>query len=157
MIYWIAFQGFLRYNLRADRVHLRHDIQNSPAKIYSKTTVAKDGHSEVITDILTQIEVKELYLNPNLSLETCANTLNISPSHLSKIINAQPHQNFSELINEYRVRYATELLKNPEFNHYTILSIGLESGFNSKSTFYTAFKKLITLTPVAYKKKHQVH
>ena len=153
LIYWIAFQAFLRYNLRTDRVQLRKDIQQSELSARQNKIVSSIEFPKASASLLKQIEIKELYLNPNLSLETCAESLQVSSSHLSKVINAQTNQNFSDLINDYRVRYATSLLKNPDFDHYTILSIGLESGFNSKSTFYSAFKKSTGQTPSEFKKK----
>jgi len=47
---------------------------------------------------------------------------------------------------------AKELLIHEEYKNYTITSIGLESGFNSKSTFYATFKKHTGFTPAAYQK-----
>ena len=41
-----------------------------------------------------------------------------------------------------------------EYVDYTIVSIGLESGFNSKSTFYSAFKKFTNLSPTQFKKEY---
>ena len=52
-----------------------------------------------------------------------------------------------------KISQAKLLLLNPEYEDYTITSIGLESGFNSKSTFYTVFKKHTGLTPNEYKNK----
>lgn len=45
------------------------------------------------------------------------------------------------------------MLKDPKFDNYSLLSIGLECGFNSKTSFYTNFKKETGLTPKAYKNK----
>ncbi len=55
-----------------------------------------------------------------------------------------------------RVEQAKTLLLDPEYENYTITSIGLESGFNSKSTFYTVFKKYSGSTPVEFKNKSRV-
>ena len=52
-----------------------------------------------------------------------------------------------------RVEQSKKILIDPKYANYTISSIGLESGFNSKSTFYTVFKKHTGITPLAYKDK----
>jgi AraC-like DNA-binding protein len=51
------------------------------------------------------------------------------------------------------VNYSKEILSNKDYKNYTIVAIGLESGFNSKSTFYKVFKKIVGCTPVNYRKK----
>jgi len=51
------------------------------------------------------------------------------------------------------VNEAKSYLKNPEFSNYTITAIGLEAGFNSKSSFYEVFKKATGTTPFSYKKE----
>ena len=50
-----------------------------------------------------------------------------------------------------RIQQSKKLLIDEKYANYTIVSIGLESGFNSKSTFYNVFKKHVGCTPLAYK------
>lgn len=96
---------------------------------------------------------EKIYRDPDLSLALIANRLNISSTYLSQLVNTLSENNFSDFINEYRVKDAQRLLTHPNYSGYPILSIGLESGFNSKSTFYAAFKKHAGMTPSNYRVK----
>lgn len=86
-----------------------------------------------------------------LSLESLAKELNMSKGHLSFLINTYSKLNFSDYINSFRVAQVKNWILDHDFVNYTIESIGLESGFNSKSTFYSAFKKFTGLTPSQFK------
>jgi AraC-like DNA-binding protein len=81
-----------------------------------------------------------------------ANETDISPKNISSVIYQFSNKNFNDYINEFRVQLAKELLVDTEYKNYTITSIGLESGFNSKSTFYSTFKKHTGKTPAEYQK-----
>lgn len=70
-----------------------------------------------------------------------ANELDISVHKLSSTIKLFSEKNFNDYINDFRIALAKELLIHKDYKNYTITSIGLESGFNSKSTFYATFKK----------------
>ncbi|WP_034061128.1 helix-turn-helix domain-containing protein [Lacinutrix jangbogonensis] len=152
VLYWIGYQGFIRYNVMTDRIRLRKDIlekkNTKPPKIKNKIV---DSQSRFFNEICEHIENNALFLNENLCLEDLSIELNISASHLSKVINTHKNLNFTNLINEYRVNYAKSLLINSTYSNYTITAIGLESGFNSKSTFYSAFKKFTNKTPSQYR------
>ncbi|WP_165395275.1 helix-turn-helix domain-containing protein [Flagellimonas allohymeniacidonis] len=100
------------------------------------------------------LEGQKKYLDPNLSLQISSEHLNISPGYLSQIINQLGGINFSEFVNVYRVNASKKMLINPEFGNYTILAIGLEAGFNSKSAFYNAFKKQTGETPSEYRQRY---
>lgn len=93
---------------------------------------------------------KELFLNPNFTLEDAAKELKITKHILSQYVNEILGKSFSSLIKEYRVEKAKQLLETE--TNYTIESLGYDSGFNSKSTFFTAFKKITGLTPAEYQK-----
>lgn len=149
LLYWIAYQGFFHYYLLNQRIELRESINKKSSKP-STDTIKK---IEKFTEIENYILDTSCYLNPTLSLTSLAESVSISSSLLSQIINQGSGCNFSDYINQLRVAKAKEFLKDSTFQQYTIESIGLECGFNSKSTFYAAFKKFTNITPVEFRKQ----
>ena len=103
--------------------------------------------------LLVLMDTEKLYQRGDLTLHELANALSISPHNLTEVINTQFDQNFYDFINGYRVREVKERLLDPEFAHYTLLAIALESGFNSKSSFNAVFKKHTQMTPSRYRKQ----
>ncbi|UOG76672.1 AraC family transcriptional regulator [Hymenobacter tibetensis] len=97
-----------------------------------------------LTDLMA---TDQPYLAPNLTLPELATRLGTNTSVLSRVINTGFNQNFNDYVNEYRVCEAERRLRDPRFQHYTLLAVALESGFNSKSTFNRVFKKLRGSTP----------
>ena len=95
---------------------------------------------------------EKIFRDPNISLINIANQLKISGNYLSQLINTITGKNFADYINSFRVEDAKLKLTNNRFLNYTVISIGLESGFNSKSTFYSAFKKMVGISPSIYRK-----
>lgn len=87
------------------------------------------------------------FLDPQLSLKSLASKLKTNPSVLSAVINQNFQKNFNDFVNEYRVNEFLTLAKDSHNAHYTLLALALESGFNSKSTFNRAFKKITGRTP----------
>ncbi|MGZ3777069.1 MAG: ABC transporter permease, partial [Mucilaginibacter sp.] len=77
--------------------------------------------------------------------------LNIHPHDLSRIINIGLEKNFSDFINDFRVREVVRKMQNPAYDRITLLGIAYESGFNSKRTFNRVFKETTGKSPVEYK------
>ncbi|MFC0515360.1 ABC transporter permease [Mucilaginibacter angelicae] len=97
------------------------------------------------------IEDKRYYQDPELSLNSLAEKLNLSTHELSRIINTGLKKSFNDFINEYRVLDATRKMADPAYNHVTLLGIAYESGFNAQSTFSRIFKQATGKTPLEYK------
>ena len=98
------------------------------------------------------MEEQQPFLNKNLSLSILSNKLNTSTHILSFVINTNYNVNFYTYVNKFRLEYSQSLLKNPKKQHLSMEGVAYESGFGSKSTFNTLFKKHIEMTPIQYKK-----
>ena len=92
------------------------------------------------------------FLNANLSVNQLAKQMGMSPRDLSFVINHGFEKNFFDFVGDYRIRYAMELLDLRQAGK-TILEVMLDSGFNSKSVFNTAFKQKTGMTPTQYRNR----
>lgn len=104
----------------------------------------------------TLMRKKKIYRDPYMSLVSTAEILGISACYLSSMINHLLKKSFIDFVNEYRIADVKRNLHSEEFAHYTVVSVGLEAGFNSKSAFYSAFKKHTGLTPLEYKNSYSM-
>lgn len=102
--------------------------------------------------ILDYIEGEKAYLNPGLSLEDVCRATGSNRSYVSAEMNAMS-TNFKTFINEYRIKEAVRMLaEQPDL---CIDEVMERSGFNAKTTFYTAFKEATGMSPAAFRKVNQ--
>jgi AraC-like DNA-binding protein len=94
---------------------------------------------------------KEPFLEASLSIQELATQINMPVRDVSILINHHIGQHFFDFVNEYRIKKAMEILKDPSKKDYTVQEIFYEVGFNSKSSFNTAFKKYSGQTPTDFK------
>jgi AraC-like DNA-binding protein len=92
------------------------------------------------------------YLDGELTSRDLAEQLGISTHHLSQILTQEQQQNFFDFVNTYRVEAAKKKMRDPANSHLTLLAMALDSGFNSKTSFNTLFKKFTSMTPSEYYK-----
>ncbi|PWV56868.1 AraC family transcriptional regulator [Chitinophaga sp. S165] len=111
--------------------------------------IAEEDAQTWVARLEKVIEDKALYKDPNLKLNDLAKTINISGHQLSQLLNDNLGKSYSTYINEYRINEACKLIATN--SHLTFEAIAYEVGYNSKSTFYTAFKKIKDTTPALYK------
>jgi len=105
-----------------------------------------------IEQVKKYVSENEPYLEPSLTIQELSNQVNISVRDLSVLINHHMDKHFFDFINEYRIEKAKEILKDTSKSKVTILEILYEVGFNSKSSFNTAFKKHTNQTPTEFRK-----
>ncbi|MDF3012121.1 MAG: transcriptional regulator, AraC family [Cellvibrio sp.] len=100
----------------------------------------------------TAMENEKLYAQSSLSLKQLSEHLRESPHYVSQVLNQDLQTNFYEWINRYRINAARQaLLTCPD---KTIIAIAEDAGFNSKSTFNTAFRQQLQMTPSEYRRQN---
>jgi AraC-like DNA-binding protein len=154
LVYWLGYQGFFNFGIMTERIQLRKVIlekKETPPKIAYDTTQKDNATFEQLNQFIID---SELFLNPNCSINTIALAIDMTPKKLSDCIKSNTDSTFSDYINQMRIEKAKKYLANPEYYYYTIESIGLECGFNSKSAFYTSFKKFTNQTPTEFRQEN---
>ncbi|VXD10713.1 helix-turn-helix domain-containing protein [Marinoscillum sp. 108] len=112
-----------------------------------------DGQAAIYhAQLLTLMEEKKPYLNGELKASELAQMLDISVNHLSQVLNNIQQQNFFDFVNGYRIKEVIKKMEAPKNSHLTLLAMALDSGFNSKTSFNTVFKKMTHQTPSAFYK-----
>lgn len=100
--------------------------------------------------VIALMEEEKIYENPTLTLTDVAKALEVNRRQVSTIINQEFGQNFNDFVNSYRVAAVKEQFARGDHQQFTILSIALGCGFNSKTTFNRVFKKHTARTPVQW-------
>ena len=104
-------------------------------------------YSKDMTRIESYLESEKVYLDPDLSLKSLSQNVNLTPGQLSEIINNGFGKNFNDFINTFRVDAVKTHLKNGKNKELSLVGIAMDSGFNSKATFNRVFKKLTSMSP----------
>ncbi|GIQ60239.1 hypothetical protein Flavo103_33750 [Flavobacterium collinsii] len=134
--------SILLYRKKTDDLFLLNGSKNSGKKINS-------AEAEIFAQKLESVmNEKVLYKNPNLTLQDLSKEINISSHQLSQLLNNNLGKNFTSFVNEFRIKEACEIIALND--KLTLESIGYDVGFNSKSTFFAAFKKYTGTTPSNY-------
>lgn len=112
----------------------------------------KDNDMEELKDRLCNVlEHEKLYLNPDIRVGDLADRLYTNKSYLAQTIKIKLNKNFCQLVHYYRVREAMRLYaQNPEL---TITQLSRRVGFNSMTTFNTAFGRNTGYTPAEWCKE----
>lgn len=122
-------------------------------------TAKEPSETPKSAEIASQIELvkkhvieNEPYLEPSLTIQELAKQVSIPVRDLSVLINHHMNQHFFDFVNEFRIEKAMQILKDTSKSKHTVLEILYEVGFNSKSSFNTAFKKHTNQTPTEFRK-----
>jgi len=120
---------------------------------YENSNLQEIQKERYVKKLINQIETQKPFREPELTLAQLAEQVNIPAHHLSQVINEKLNCNFLDFINGYRIEDAKEKLVDDAYSHYTVIAIAYEVGFNSKTAFYSAFKKQTGTTPSNFRKQ----
>lgn len=110
-----------------------------------------EATENTILESIKEFEKSHFYLNKDLSLNSVAADLNINHRYLSYVINKHKSKDFAGYINELRINYIVDRLKNDSnYLKYKISYLADQSGFSSHSRFTITFKKITGVSPLDF-------
>ncbi|WP_340074156.1 helix-turn-helix domain-containing protein [Leptobacterium sp. I13] len=122
-----------------------------PILKYKKSSLSEEEKRAILKKITLEMEEQGYYKSNMASLSGLSKCINESAHHVSQVINEKLHQTFFELLAAYRIKEAQHILRSKEGKKKTIEEIAECVGYNSKSAFNTAFKKITSQTPSEYR------
>lgn len=140
LLIWIAVVAFLRAGASVPVNPPVYLNSSPPAELKRKGTWLKKV-----------VKTNLYYQDPELSLVSLAEKLELTTHELSRILNTVLKKSFNDFINEYRVADVARRMQDPAYNHLTLMGIAYDSGFNSKSAFHRIFKERTGKSPAEYK------
>ncbi len=136
-------------------VFFEEQTEAKPARKYEKSSLTPEIQSSTLSKLEHFMESEKPYLDAGFSLPVMAKRLSVSTHHLSQMLNEERGQSFFDLVAQYRIREAQVLLISPETAHLKIEEIAQLVGYNSKSAFNTAFRKITSQTPSEYRRNYE--
>jgi AraC-like DNA-binding protein len=137
---------------RSQVADVREIIKETNQHSTKKERIAAEQLESLAMKLKELVEKDKCFLDPDLGLPHLAERISLTPHELSYLLNQGMGISFFEFVNRYRIEEAKLLLQSNEFQHLNILGIAYETGFNSKTTFNTAFKKFTGMSPSEFKK-----
>lgn len=160
-VYWISFYGLMQKNLNLSLIFDQEKEKQKKDESLKETT--KDRDVEIVEikpetilkyeEIVAFFNKTKVYKDKDLSIYKIADLMQISYKDVSFSINAVGKKNFNQFVNEFRVNEAIRLLDNEKIELYNLSGIAEEVGFNTRSTFFAAFKSVTGQTPGEYRKR----
>lgn len=162
IIHWTTYIGIYKYKLAKNKDAIYSFLNKDLAISHTNLQIVENNTPEEYRESITadnlyfqKLELlckdEHIYTDSTLNREKVAEKLGISAGYVSQIVNTITGDNFAHYINLYRVEAVKEMIANSEYENYNLLTMGLESGFTSKTTFYKTFKKVTGQTPNEYK------
>ncbi len=122
---------------------------------YGNKPLDKSQQATLATQLERLMEAERPYLDKKLSLSDLSKLSNINTNELSQLFNSYYKSNFYEFVNQYRLGHLEKIMLDPNYKQFKITALAEKSGFNSKATFYKAFKTKHQLTPSQFIKAHK--
>jgi len=152
-LFYLSYNGirqFVMANLPQPEVYLQPEEGSMK---YASSSLSSEEMHKLFNDIKTLFEEEQVYHNPELKVQHVAEQLEVTSHRVSQTINQVAQMPFYDFVNSYRIEYFKILLTDPKNLKFTILALGLDSGFNSKSSLNRIFKQQVGLSPKEYRQQ----
>ncbi len=165
LMYWALFFSYRQYGNQLDILPVAvvqgaiyGEISSILVKSLNEDTSLEELSEEdkleygnIYRRLVLILEKSKCYTDPELTIANLAQQVEVHHRKLSKVINFKANCNFNLFINRYRVEEAKRIMADPERARLiTLETVGQEVGFKSRSSIYTAFKRIEGKTPAKF-------
>jgi AraC-like DNA-binding protein len=152
MLFLIYLLGF--YGLGQSVIYSKKSEKNILHDARYKNSLLHESRKKLIRQkILNLFEQEKPFLNPDFNMDMLSEIIHVPKHQISEVLNTELNSNFFNFVNTYRVEEVKKMLSDIS-NPFCIEAIGYDCGFNSKSSFFSVFKKMTGKTPFVYRKKN---
>ncbi|MDD2284152.1 MAG: AraC family transcriptional regulator [Paludibacter sp.] len=133
-----AFNPFIKSHL----IDINQEKINEVSDVVEKGKSYNEYFEDLSKKLMANIEQSKLYLRHDFKAENLSKELEVPPHHIHFCIKHYYGKNCNQMINEFRIRYAVELIKSSDKkDEDTIRSVVYDSGFSTRKAFLRAFKQ----------------
>lgn len=154
-VYILSFGGLRQRQLISEdnSINLNQHIEphKSTELQYSKSSLKDEQAEEYLKILVECMNTTDIWKDNELSITKLAEQSGIARHYITQVLNQYLQKNFNTFINEYRIEYAKKMILSKKYSNWSIIAIAYESGFNSKATFNSFFKKYTGKTPSEFK------
>lgn len=154
-VYILSFGGLRQQQLISEdyAVNLNQHIEThkSTELQYSKSSLKDEQAEEYLKTLVEFMNTTDIWKDNELSITKLSEQSGIARHYITQVLNQYLQKNFNTFVNEYRIEYAKKLILSKKYSNWSIIAIAYESGFNSKATFNSFFKKYTGKTPSEFK------
>lgn len=130
-------------------------VTDSPHAVPDRAPLTPGMMNAIEQRLRTAMERDEAWREADLTLADLAERVGTTTHKLSAVLNSRVEQSFYDFVNGYRVREVQRLLRLPETASHTLLTMAMNAGFASKSTFNAVFRRQVGMTPSAWRDAHR--
>ena len=163
ILFYFCYHGVRQYNLAEFRDLNLNDsnsqqedeqaLSGTTNPKYHTSSLKEEEMEEIYQQINHHLAQEKIYLDPDLKVQHLAQQIGVTTHNISQTINSKAEKPFYDLVNSYRVSHLKHLLADPDNQRFTILGLGTESGFNSKSSLNRIFKHHTGMSPGEFRKR----
>lgn len=118
---------------------------------YQRSRLDDRCAEDLVARLRSRMEQVRPWLDAELSLHRLADVCELTPHQLSQLLSERLATNFHEYVASWRLEEARRRLADPNDDIHTIEAIAIASGFSSRSTFYSSFRRAFGTTPTEFR------
>ena len=166
LLFYFCYHGVRQYNLAEFRdlsltgFNADEKSEQKPPGItkikYQTSSLKEEEMNDIYRRIKHCFSDDHIYLNPNLKVHHLAKKIGVTTHNISQTINSKAQKPFYDFVNAYRVNHLKQLLMDPDNLQFTVLGLGMDSGFSSKTSLNRIFKEHTGMSPGDFRKRQLV-